>query len=116
MTGGKDFILDPGPLTEEHSPMLYGLQRISYFFGEYPEAFAKRLGKGVPEDEKMWSALLGDLNSELKKPNQYAPFSHWDPAEVASEDSAFVWSFMKKLDPVRRTRARELLKDAWFDT
>ena len=35
---------------------------------------------------------------------------------MASEDLAFVWSFMTKLDPLDRTSARELLRDAWFDS
>lgn len=96
--------------------MVAGLERISHFFGEYPKAFAKRLEKGLPEHERIWYKLLGFLNSELKKPGNCEPFLHWDPVEVAREDSAFVWSFMSKLDPLDRKRARELLKDAWFDT
>jgi hypothetical protein len=96
--------------------MVAGLERISHFFGEYPEGFARRLDDDLPENENFWHPLLGLLNAELTKPRQYEPFLHWDPAEVASEDSAFVWSFMTKLDPLDRPSARELLKNAWFDT
>ena len=94
--------------------MVAGLKRISHFFGEYPESFVKRLDLGLSENEKSWRPLLGSLNSELKNPGNYDPFVHWDPAQVAGEDAAFVWSFMSKLDPLDRKRARELLKDAWF--
>ena len=70
--------------------MVAGLERISHFFGLYPEGFAKRLEDGLPEDEKIWYSLLGLLNSELQKPGNYEPFLHWDSTQVASENSAFV--------------------------
>lgn len=37
LLGGKHFILDSGPLIEKEDPMVAGLERISHFFGEYPE-------------------------------------------------------------------------------
>lgn len=86
--------------------MVAGLERMSHFFREYSKAFAKRLEDDLPENEKIWCKLLGFLNSELKRPGCYEPFIHWDPAQVASEDSAFFWSFMSKLDPLDRKRAR----------
>ncbi|KAI9678582.1 MAG: RIBULOSE-phosphate 3-epimerase [Caeruleum heppii] len=116
LLGGEHYILDPGPPTEEVDPAVAGLERISHYFGEYPEDFAKRLDDGLPENEQIWHPLLSFLNSELKKQGQYAPFCSWESTQVAKEDSAFVWSFMSKLDPLDRISAKELLKDPWFNT
>jgi hypothetical protein len=114
--GRGTFHSGPRSADRRRRSMVAGLEQISHFFGEYPEDFAKRLEDGLPENEEIWYKLLGFLNSELKKPGNYELFLDWDTLQVASEDSAFIWSFVSKLDPLERKSARALLNDAWVNT
>jgi hypothetical protein len=116
LVGEDGIILNPGPLTEDEDPMVAGLERISHYFGEYPEDFAKRLDEDLPKDQQIYQLLLQVFNAELKKPGNYEPFLNYKLAQAAKEDAGFVWSFMSKLDPLDRPTSRKLLEHPWFSS
>ena len=48
-----------------------------------------------------------NLSFDPWRSGDYKLFLHWDSAQVASENSTFVWSFISRLDPMDRQRARD---------
>jgi len=110
---GKYHISDSSEPIEDEDEIQSGcLERICNFFGRYSKDFALRLDESP--SPKMWELVLVALNDNMHGLDK--PFCNWNPAQIAPEDSTFIWSFIEKKDPLDRPTERELLKHKWFTT